>query len=44
MDGAEYRVPAGSSVSFEADASHTYRNDGTEAMEMTMAVSVPPVR
>ncbi|MET7541007.1 helix-turn-helix domain-containing protein [Streptomyces sp. NPDC055059] len=44
LDGAEYRVPAGSSVSFEADASHTYRNDGTETMEMTMAVSVPPVR
>lgn len=36
-------VPAGSSATFEADATHVYRNDGTEPVELTMAVSVPSV-
>lgn len=37
-------VPAGGAVSFEANVPHAYRNEGAEAMEMTMAVSIPPVR
>ncbi|MEU8774787.1 XRE family transcriptional regulator [Streptomyces sp. NPDC048606] len=36
-------VPAGGAVSFEANVPHAYRNEGTEPMEMTMAVSIPPV-
>lgn len=44
VDGAEHRVPAGASASFEADTPHTYGNRGGEPMEMIMAVSVPPVR
>lgn len=44
VDGTEYPVPAGTSVSFEAATPHAYRNDGTEPVEMTMAVSVPPAR
>jgi quercetin dioxygenase-like cupin family protein/DNA-binding XRE family transcriptional regulator len=43
LDGVEYRVPAGASVSFEANAPHTYGNKGDVPMEMFMAVSVPPV-
>ncbi|MEU1851143.1 XRE family transcriptional regulator [Streptomyces sp. NPDC019990] len=43
VDGVEHRVPAGASVSFEADAPHTYGNAGDAPMEMVMAVSVPPV-
>ncbi|MGW2049735.1 XRE family transcriptional regulator [Streptomyces sp. NPDC001858] len=43
VDGVEYRVPAGSSVSFEANAPHIYGNQGEAPMEMMMAVSVPPV-
>ncbi|MET9857311.1 XRE family transcriptional regulator [Streptomyces sp. NPDC006450] len=38
-----YAVPAGGAVSFEADAPHAYRNEGPGPMEMTMAVSIPPV-
>ncbi|MGW1892615.1 helix-turn-helix domain-containing protein [Streptomyces sp. NPDC002004] len=37
-----YRVPAGTSATFESNVPHTYRNDGAEPMEMTMAVAVPP--
>jgi transcriptional regulator with XRE-family HTH domain len=44
VDGADHRVPAGSSASFEADAPHTYGNTGNTPMEMIMTVSVPPVR
>ncbi|CAL9612695.1 XRE family transcriptional regulator [Streptomyces pilosus] len=44
VDGAEHRVPAGASASFEAGASHTYGNRGDGPMEMIMFVSVPPVR
>jgi transcriptional regulator with XRE-family HTH domain len=43
VDGVEYRVPAGSSASFEAGAPHTYGNTGTEPAELVLAVSVPPV-
>ncbi|MCY0926173.1 XRE family transcriptional regulator [Streptomyces sp. H27-H1] len=38
-----YAVPAGGAVSFEADAPHAYRNEGAVPLEMTMAVSIPPV-
>ncbi|MCX3064045.1 helix-turn-helix domain-containing protein [Streptomyces beihaiensis] len=41
VDGAAHRVPAGASVSFEANVPHAYRNDGDTAVEMTMTVSVP---
>ncbi|OAH15484.1 helix-turn-helix domain-containing protein [Streptomyces jeddahensis] len=44
VDGTEYRVPAGTSASFEANATHAYRNEGDEPLEMTMTVSVPAVR
>lgn len=43
VDGAEHRVPAGASASFEADVTHTYGNLGNVPMEMIMTVSVPPV-
>ncbi|MFF5537415.1 helix-turn-helix domain-containing protein [Streptomyces cinerochromogenes] len=43
VEGEEYRVPAGASVSFEANVPHRYGNQGEEPMEMIMAVSVPPV-
>ncbi|MFJ7169978.1 helix-turn-helix domain-containing protein [Streptomyces globosus] len=38
-----YAVPAGGAVSFEANAPHAYRNEGGAPMEMTLAVSIPPV-
>ncbi|MGR8011840.1 helix-turn-helix domain-containing protein [Streptomyces hypolithicus] len=44
VDGAAYSVPAGASVSFESNVPHAYRNDGDQAVDMTMVVSVPPVR
>ena len=44
VDGVKHLVPAGASVSFEADAPHTYGNEGDTPVEMVMAVSVPPVR
>lgn len=44
VDGVEHLVPAGASASFEANVPHEYGNRGPEVMEMTMAVSVPPVR
>jgi transcriptional regulator with XRE-family HTH domain len=43
VEGAEYRVPAGASVTFEADAAHEYANRGDVPMGMVMTVSVPPV-
>lgn len=43
-DGEDYRLPAGTSASFESHVPHGYRNDGTEAVEMTMAVAVPAPR
>ncbi|MEU2237883.1 XRE family transcriptional regulator [Streptomyces sp. NPDC018338] len=44
VDDAEHTLPAGTSAVFEASVSHTYRNDGDEPVEMTMAVSIPPAR
>ncbi|MFF2398547.1 helix-turn-helix domain-containing protein [Streptomyces goshikiensis] len=43
VDGEPYEVPAGGAVSFEANQPHAYRNDTAEPMEMTMAISIPPV-
>ncbi|RFU85686.1 XRE family transcriptional regulator [Streptomyces triticagri] len=42
VDGVEHRVPAGGSVTFEANAPHGYHNRGREPLELTMAVSIPP--
>ncbi|MGW1787373.1 XRE family transcriptional regulator [Streptomyces tubercidicus] len=44
VDGEPHEVPAGASATFEAKAAHGYRNDGTEPVEMTMSVIIPPVR
>ena len=43
VEGTEYRVPAGASVTFEADAAHPYGNQGEIPTEMVLTVSVPPV-
>lgn len=43
VDGEDHRVPAGASVTFEANTPHTYGNRGAVPVEMVMAVSVPPV-
>ncbi|MFD7261273.1 helix-turn-helix domain-containing protein [Streptomyces sp. NPDC059874] len=39
----EFRVPAGAAATFEANLPHSYRNDGSVPLEMTLAVSIPPV-
>lgn len=44
LDGTDHTVPAGTTASYEASVSHGYRNDGDEPVEMTMVVSVPPLR
>nr|WP_223190654.1 XRE family transcriptional regulator [Streptomyces sp. TRM68416] len=44
VDGVKYRVPAGTTASFEANAPHTYGNEGEVPAEMVMAISVPPVQ
>lgn len=44
VDGESHSVPAGASATFEANVPHEYRNEGSEPVEMTMAVSIPPVR
>ncbi|MEU8529999.1 MULTISPECIES: helix-turn-helix domain-containing protein [Streptomyces] len=44
VDGEPHVVPAGTSAVFEAHVPHEYRNDGSEPVELTLAVSVPPVR
>ncbi|MFF4178721.1 helix-turn-helix domain-containing protein [Streptomyces sp. NPDC001750] len=44
VDGTPCAVPAGVSATFEAHHAHTYRNDGIEPAEATMAVSIPPAR
>lgn len=40
VEGAEYRVPAGASVTFEANAAHEYANQGDVPTEMVLTVSV----
>jgi transcriptional regulator with XRE-family HTH domain len=42
VDGVEYRVPTGASVTFEANAAHRYGNQGEVPTEMVLTVSVPP--
>ncbi|MYU47816.1 cupin domain-containing protein, partial [Streptomyces sp. SID7803] len=42
-DTPPYEMGAGTSATFEAHHPHAYRNEGTEPVELTMAVSVPPV-
>lgn len=44
VDGTAHRVPAGASVSFEADIPHSYGNEGDVPTTMVMAISVPPPR
>ncbi|MGI5400454.1 helix-turn-helix domain-containing protein [Streptomyces sp. CA-135486] len=44
VDGESHALSAGTSATFEANVAHAYRNDGEETVEMTMAVSIPPVR
>ncbi|OEJ50436.1 helix-turn-helix domain-containing protein [Streptomyces agglomeratus] len=44
VEGKRHIVPAGASVTFEASVEHGYRNEGSEAVGMTMAVSIPPAR
>jgi len=44
VEGSDYLVPAGTSATFESNVPHGFRNDGSEPVEMTMAVSVPPPR
>ncbi|SEE18889.1 transcriptional regulator, XRE family with cupin sensor [Streptomyces sp. 2131.1] len=44
VDDISYAVPAGTSATFEAHHPHAYRNEGAEPVELTMAVSIPPVR
>ncbi|MFJ6729317.1 helix-turn-helix domain-containing protein [Streptomyces sp. NPDC091281] len=42
VEGTEYRVPAGASVTFEAAAAHVYGNTGDVPTELVLTVSVPP--
>jgi len=44
VEGAEHHVPAGASVTFEANAPHGYGNQGDTPVEFVLTVSVPPVR
>ncbi|MFC8228426.1 helix-turn-helix domain-containing protein [Streptomyces sp. NPDC057287] len=44
VDGEAHVVPAGTSATFEAHVPHSYRNDGSEPADLTMAVTIPPVR
>ncbi|WP_406150898.1 helix-turn-helix domain-containing protein [Streptomyces sp. NBC_01012] len=44
VDGEAHAVPAGTSATFEAHVPHSYGNDGSEPVDMTMAVTIPPVR
>ncbi|EMF58536.1 transcriptional regulator [Streptomyces bottropensis ATCC 25435] len=43
VGGTEYRVPAGASVTFEANAAHEYANRGDVPTRMVLTVSVPAV-
>ncbi|CAM5487682.1 XRE family transcriptional regulator OS=Streptomyces alboniger OX=132473 GN=CP975_04650 PE=4 SV=1 [Streptomyces alboniger] len=44
VDGAEHAVAAGTAASFEAGVPHSYRNNGSEPVELTLAASMPPAR
>lgn len=43
VDGEPHTVPAGTAATFESHVPHGYRNDGTQPVRMTLAVSVPPL-
>ena len=43
VDGEAHVVPAGTSATFQAHVPHSYRNEGAEPVDLTMAVSIPPV-
>ncbi|MBD3003839.1 helix-turn-helix domain-containing protein [Streptomyces sp. 5-10] len=40
--GAEYRVKAGQTATFDGDTAHTYRCSGTETCHLIMTVHLPP--
>ncbi|MFJ9850184.1 helix-turn-helix domain-containing protein [Streptomyces sp. NPDC101150] len=42
VDGAEHPVEAGQTATFDADAPHTYRGDGTKTCHFIMTVHIPP--
>ncbi|WP_406097349.1 helix-turn-helix domain-containing protein [Streptomyces sp. NBC_01013] len=42
VDGAEHRVEAGQTATFDADAPHTYRGVGPDACHLIMTVHLPP--
>ncbi|GAA2443412.1 helix-turn-helix domain-containing protein [Streptomyces lavendulocolor] len=42
VDGAEHPVEAGQTATFDGDAPHTYRGDGTEPCHLVMTVHLPP--
>ncbi|WP_326693118.1 MULTISPECIES: XRE family transcriptional regulator [unclassified Streptomyces] len=44
VDGADHHIEAGTSACFASHLPHGYRNDGTETVELSMAVSVPEPR
>ncbi|MFJ8886633.1 helix-turn-helix domain-containing protein [Streptomyces sp. NPDC102402] len=44
VDGEPHVIPAGTSATFEAHVPHSYRNEGPEPADLTMAVTIPPVR
>ena len=44
VDGVVRSVPAGTSAAFASDVPHDHRNDGTEPVRLTTAVSIPPPR
>ena len=41
VDGSPYQVEPGETIDFIADASHEYRNDGTDAVRVMMVVVTP---
>jgi len=44
VGGREYRIPAGTTASYQASAPHGYRNEGAGTVELTMVVAIPPPR
>ncbi|MGV9533244.1 helix-turn-helix domain-containing protein [Streptosporangium sandarakinum] len=42
VDGAEYPVKAGQTVTFDGDTAHTYRGSGNGTCQLIMTVHLPP--
>lgn len=42
VDGVEHPVEAGETATFDGDAPHTYRGDGTGPCHLVMTVHLPP--